>query len=120
MRPASLRKSSRLPPAASTARTAATLILRRRSAASRSRLAFVLELPDGATPVNSFRLSSGVKFTKSTALLVPGILPGVVENGMVVVVVLLVERGLAEEWKDGGLLLLAVVVVVVALLGLRA
>lgn len=55
-----------LPPAACTALIAAWLSLLVFSIASFSRLAFVLELPLGATPVKIFMLSSGVKFTKST------------------------------------------------------
>lgn len=45
---------------------AASLSFRRRSRASCSRRALVLELPLGATPVKIFLLSLGVKFTKDT------------------------------------------------------
>ena len=45
---------------------AASLSFRRRSRASCSRRAFVLELPLGATPVKIFLLSLGVKFTNDT------------------------------------------------------
>ena len=54
------------PPASITALTAAWLNFLLFSAASFSRLAFVLELPLGATPVRIFRLSSGVKLTNPT------------------------------------------------------
>lgn len=55
------------PPAARTARIAASLILRRRSLASFSRRALVFDDPLGATPVRIFLLSCGVKLTKSTS-----------------------------------------------------
>jgi hypothetical protein len=60
-------RASTSPPAFRTAFSAASLILRRRSRASCSRLAFVLELPLGATPVKIFWLSWAVKLTKDTA-----------------------------------------------------
>lgn len=50
-----------------TARCAASFKRRLRSAASFSRLAFVLLDPDGATPVKIRLLSLGVKLTKPTA-----------------------------------------------------
>jgi len=59
-----LLKTSTSPPASSTALTAAKLIFLFFSTASISRLAFVFELPLGATPVNIFPLSASVKFTK--------------------------------------------------------
>lgn len=55
---------SKSPPASRTAFFAASLNFLRFSAASFSRLAFVLLLPLGATPVRIFLLSSGVKLTK--------------------------------------------------------
>lgn len=51
------------PPASLTALAAISLIRLSFSLSSRSRLAFVLLLPLGATPVKIFNLSSGVKFT---------------------------------------------------------
>ena len=54
------------PPAFLTALTAASLSFRRRSRASCSRRARVLELPLGATSDSSLALSAGVKLTKSS------------------------------------------------------
>lgn len=64
------------PPASLIALTAATLILLRRSLASFSRLAFVFELPLGATPVRIRLLSWGVKLTKPTVEAIVGVLGG--------------------------------------------
>ena len=55
------------PPASITALTAASLNFRRFSSISFSRLALVLLLPLGATPVSNLALSSAVKLTKPTA-----------------------------------------------------
>ena len=54
---------SKSPPASSTALSATSLNFLLFSDASLSLLAFVFELPLGATPVRIFRLSLGVKFT---------------------------------------------------------
>ena len=58
-----LSNPSRSPPASTTALTAAWLNRLLLSAASFSLLAFVFELPEGATPLRIFPLSCGVKFT---------------------------------------------------------
>ena len=64
-------KASTSPPALRTAIKAASLSFRRFSRASCSRRALVLELPLGATPVRILWLSSGVKLTKETAMVLP-------------------------------------------------
>ena len=67
----SLSKTPTSPPASLTNLRAASESFRLLSNASFSRLAFVFELPLGATPVKILFLSSGVKLTKPNPLLAP-------------------------------------------------